>query len=136
MNNSFKCGLNNNLNNNWRRRSMEDCIFCKIINGEIPSEKVYEDEEILAFKDINPAAPVHILVIPKKHIKSLLEVNEEDSKIIAKIYEVINKIVKDMKMEEDGFRVIVNCGKDAGQEVMHLHFHLLGGKKLGDKIVG
>ena len=115
---------------------MEDCIFCKIINGEIPSEKVYEDEEILAFKDINPAAPVHILVIPKKHIKSLLEVNEEDSKIIAKIYEVINKIVKDMKMEEDGFRVIVNCGKDAGQEVMHLHFHLLGGKKLGDKIVG
>ena len=112
---------------------MEDCIFCKIINGEIPSEKVYEDEEILAFKDINPAAPVHILVIPKKHIKSLLEVNEEDSKIIAKIYEVINKIVKDMKMEEDGFRVIVNCGKDAGQEVMHLHFHLLGGKKLGDK---
>ena len=83
---------------------MEDCIFCKIINGEIPSEKVYEDEEILAFKDINPAAPVHILVIPKKHIKSLLEVNEEDSKIIAKIYEVINKIVKDMKMEEDGFR--------------------------------
>ena len=115
---------------------MEDCIFCKIINGEIPSEKVYEDEEILAFKDINPAAPVHILVIPKKHIKSLLEVNEEDSKIIAKIYEVINKIVKDMKMEEDGFRVIVNCGKDAGQEVMHLHLHLLGGKKLGDKIVG
>ena len=115
---------------------MEDCIFCKIINGEIPSEKVYEDEEILAFKDINPAAPVHILVIPKKHIKSLLEVNEEDSKIIAKIYEVINKIVKDMKMEQDGFRVIVNCGKDAGQEVMHLHFHILGGKKLGDKIVG
>ena len=115
---------------------MEDCIFCKIINGEIPSEKVYEDEEILAFKDINPAAPGHILVIPKKHIKSLLEVNEEDSKIIAKIYEVINNIVKDMKMEEDGFRVIVNCGKDAGQEVMHLHFHLLGGKKLGDKIVG
>ena len=115
---------------------MEDCIFCKIINGEIPSEPVYADEAILAFKDINPAAPVHILVIPKKHIKSLLEVNEEDSKIIAKIYEVINKIVKDMKMEEDGFRVIVNCGKDAGQEVMHLHFHLLGGKKLGDKIVG
>ena len=115
---------------------MEDCLFCKIINRKIPSTIVYEDEEILAFKDINPAAPVHILVIPKKHIKSLLEVNEEDSKIIAKIYEVINKIVKDMKMEEDGFRVIVNCGKDAGQEVMHLHFHLLGGKKLGDKIVG
>ena len=80
---------------------MEDCVFCKIIKGEIPSEKVYEDEEVLAFKDINPAAPIHILVIDK-----------------------------------EGFRVIVNCGKDAGQEVMHVHFHLLAGRKLGAKIVG
>ena len=115
---------------------MSDCIFCKIANKEIPTQAVYEDDMVIAFNDLEPQAPVHVLVIPKKHIKSLLEVNEEDSKIIAKIYEVINKIVKDMKMEEDGFRVIVNCGKDAGQEVMHLHFHLLGGKKLGDKIVG
>lgn len=115
---------------------MEDCIFCKIINGDIPSEKVYEDESVLAFKDIHPAAPIHVLVIPKKHIKSLLEVTNEDSEVISHIYEVINKIAKDMNIEEDGFRVIVNCGKDAGQEVMHLHFHLLAGKKLGTKIVG
>lgn len=114
---------------------MEDCIFCKIIKGEIPSEKVYEDEEILAFKDIQPAAPIHILIIPKKHIANLLEVKEE-SYLISHIYQVINKIVKDLKIEEDGFRVIVNCGKDAGQEVMHVHFHLLAGKKLGAKIVG
>ena len=115
---------------------MDNCVFCKIINGEIPSEKVYEDEEILAFKDINPAAPVHILIIPKKHIESLLDIKEEDERIVAKIYKVINKIAQEIGLEKDGFRVIVNCGKDAGQEVMHLHFHLLGGKKLGDKIVG
>lgn len=114
---------------------MEDCVFCKIIKGEIPSEKVYEDEEILAFKDIDPAAPIHILVIPKKHIANLLEVKEEDSYLIARIYQVINKIARDMGIEEDGFRVIVNCGKDAGQEVMHIHFHMLAGRKLGAKIV-
>lgn len=115
---------------------MEDCVFCKIINGEIPSEKVYEDEEILAFKDINPAAPIHILVIPKKHIENLLEVKDEDNYLIGKICKTINQIAKDLNIEKDGFRVIVNCGKDSGQEVMHLHFHLLGGRKLGAKIIG
>ena len=115
---------------------MEDCVFCKIIKGEIPSEKIYEDEEILAFKDIDPAAPIHILVIPKKHIENLLEVKEEDSYLIGRIYQVINKMAKDMGIEQDGFRVIVNCGKDAGQEVMHVHFPMLAGKKLGAKIVG
>ncbi|HBC84534.1 MAG TPA: histidine triad nucleotide-binding protein [Clostridiales bacterium] len=115
---------------------MEDCIFCKIIKGDIPADKVYEDDEILAFKDINPAAPIHMLVIPKKHITNLLEIETEDEILITKIYKVINKIVNDMNIEKDGFRVIVNCGRDAGQEVMHLHFHLLAGKKLGDKIVG
>lgn len=114
---------------------MEDCVFCKIIKGEIPSDKVYEDEEIIAFKDIQPAAPIHVLIIPKKHIENLLEVKEEDSYLISHIYQVINKIAKDLNIEEDGFRVIVNCGKDAGQEVMHLHFHLLAGRKLGSKIV-
>ena len=114
---------------------MEDCIFCKIVNGEIPSEKVYEDDEVLAFKDINPAAPIHILVIPKKHINNLLEVKEEENYLIGKCYTVINKIVKDLNVDKEGFRVIVNCGKDAGQEVMHLHFHLLAGTKLGTKIV-
>lgn len=115
---------------------MEDCVFCKIIKGEIPSEKVYEDKEVIAFKDIQPAAPIHILVIPKKHIENLLEVKEEDSYLIAHIYQIINKIAKDMNIEKEGFRVIVNCGKDAGQEVMHVHFHLLAGRKLGAKIVG
>ena len=115
---------------------MEDCIFCKIIKGEIPSEKVYEDDEILAFKDINPAAPIHILVIPKKHIDSLLKLEETDYELIGKIQKVINKLSKELNIEEEGFRVIVNCGKDAGQEVMHLHYHLLAGRKLGSKIVG
>ncbi len=115
---------------------MEDCVFCKIIKGEIPSEKVYEDEETIAFKDIQPAAPIHILVIPKKHIETLLDVKEEDSHLIAHIYQVINKIAKDMEIDKEGFRVIVNCGKDSGQEVMHIHFHLLAGRKLGAKIVG
>ena len=114
---------------------MSDCIFCKIINGEIPSEKVYEDDEVLAFKDINPVAPIHILVIPKKHITNLLEVKEENSYLIGKCYIAINKIVKELKIEKDGFRVIVNCGENAGQAVMHIHFHLIAGKKLGTKIV-
>ena len=114
---------------------MEDCLFCKIVKGEIPSEKVYEDEEVLAFKDINPAAPIHILVIPKKHITSLAHMEKEDERIIGKIYTTINKIAEDNGFKENGYRVIVNCGKDGGQEVMHLHFHVLAGTKLGEKIV-
>ena len=102
---------------------MEDC------------DKVYEDEEILAFRDINPAAPIHILVIPKKHIASLAHMEKEDEIIVGKIYGVINKIAEEQGFKENGYRVIVNCGKDAGQEVMHLHFHLLAGAKFGDKIV-
>lgn len=114
---------------------MEECLFCKIVKGEVPSTKVYEDEEILAFKDINPAAPIHILVIPKKHITSLTYIEKEDEALIGKIYRVINKIAEENGFKENGFRVIVNCGKDGGQEVMHLHFHLLAGKQLGEKIV-
>ena len=114
---------------------MEDCLFCKIIKGEIPSTKVYEDEDILAFNDINPAAPIHILVIPKKHIESLAHMEKEDEKIVGKIYGVINKIAEEKGFKDNGYRVIVNCGKDAGQEVMHLHFHILAGAKFGDKIV-
>ena len=113
-----------------------DCIFCKIINKEIPSEIVYEDEEIMAFKDINAVAPVHILVIPKKHISMLTELKEDDEKLIGRIYTVINKIANEQGIAQKGFRVIVNCGEDGCQEVKHIHFHLLGGKKLGEKIVG
>ena len=114
---------------------MDDCLFCKIVKGDIPSEKVYEDSEILAFKDINPAAPIHILVIPKKHITSLAHMEKEDEAIVGKIYGVINNIAKEQGFKENGYRVIVNCGKDGGQEVMHLHFHLLAGKQLGEKII-
>ncbi len=113
---------------------MEDCIFCKIIKGEIPSNKVYEDEEILAFRDINPVAPVHILVIPKKHLNSVLDLNKEDEILVGKIYTIINKIAKEENIDKTGFRVVVNCGEDGGQEVKHLHFHIIGGKKLGTKI--
>lgn len=113
-----------------------DCIFCKIINKEIPSEIIYEDEEILGFKDISPAAPVHILVIPKKHISALTELKEKDEQLIGKIYTAINKIAKEQGIFDRGFRVIANCGQDGCQEVKHIHFHLLGGKKLGEKIIG
>jgi histidine triad (HIT) family protein len=110
---------------------MNDCLFCKIIKKEIPSTIVYEDEQILAFRDINPVAPVHVLVIPKKHISSLINLEEQDEIVVGKIYGVINKIAKQENIFESGFRVIVNCGEDGGQEVKHLHFHLIGGKKLG-----
>lgn len=113
---------------------MESCLFCKIVKGEIPSTKVYEDEDILAFNDINPAAPIHILIIPKKHITSLAYMKKEDEQIIGKIYGVINKIAEEKGFKEKGYRVIVNCGEDGGQEIMHLHFHLLAGAKFGEKI--
>lgn len=112
-----------------------DCIFCKIIKGEILSSKVYEDEEVLAFNDINPAAPVHILVIPKKHITSLATMEDGEEIIISKIYKIINEIAENQGFKDNGYRVIVNCGKDGGQEVGHLHFHILAGKQLGEKIV-
>ncbi len=114
---------------------MEDCLFCKIIKGEIPSQKVYEDEEILAFKDINPAAPIHILVIPKKHITSIAHIEKEDEALIGRMHSVLNKIAEEQGVKDSGYRIIINCGKDGGQEVMHLHFHLLAGAKLGEKIV-
>ena len=107
-----------------------DCIFCKIIKGEIPSTKVYEDETVYAFKDIAPIAPVHILIIPKEHISKLEDVNETNSAVISHIFEVAAKIAKDMGLT-NGYRVVSNCGEDAGQTVFHIHFHLLAGRKLG-----
>ena len=98
---------------------MEDCIFCKIINKEVPSTIVYEDEDVIAFKDIHPVTPVHILVIPKKHISSLVDLKEEDEAVIGKIYTVINKIAKQEGILDKGFRVIVNCGEDGGQVPAH-----------------
>ncbi len=106
-----------------------DCLFCKIIKGEIPSTKVYEDENIYAFRDINPEAPCHILVIPKKHISSMDEITPENSVYVAKIFEKIPEIAK-IGGCANGYRVISNCGEDAGQSVHHLHFHVIGGVKL------
>lgn len=112
---------------------MENCIFCKIAAGIIPSFKVYEDEKILAFKDINPQAPIHVLVIPKKHIASVDEITSENSSVIAYIFENIPRIAKIAGLE-NGYRVISNCGPDACQTVLHLHFHILGGAHLAEKM--
>ncbi len=106
-----------------------DCVFCKIVAGDIPSTKVYEDERVLAFRDINPEAPVHILVVPKEHISSCDEINCDNSEIISRIFEVIPKIAKDEGLS-NGYRVITNVGPDGGQSVPHMHFHILGGVKL------
>ncbi len=108
---------------------MENCLFCKIIAGTIPSTKVYEDELVLAFRDIAPMAPTHILVIPKTHIDSCNGVNKDNSGVVAHIFEVIPQIAKAEGLE-NGYRVVSNCGTDAGQTVQHLHFHILGGKQL------
>ena len=112
---------------------MENCIFCKIAAGEIPSTKVYEDEQILAFRDIAPMAPTHILVIPKAHIGSVSQINAENAAIIAHIFMVIPKIAAAEGLE-NGYRVVSNCGPDAGQTVHHLHFHILGGKQLSTEM--
>ena len=109
---------------------MTDCIFCKIIAGEIPSKKIYEDDKVLAFYDIEPSAPVHFLVIPKAHIASVNEINEENADIISHIFKSINKIVQELNIANTGYRVITNCGEDGGQTVGHLHFHIIGGRKL------
>ena len=111
-----------------------DCLFCKIIAGEIPSTKVYEDETVYAFRDINPQAPVHILVVPKEHVCCARAIDETNSQLVAKCFEAIAKIAKAEGLD-NGYRVINNCGEDGGQTVMHLHFHLLGGLKLSEKMV-
>ncbi len=110
-----------------------DCLFCKIAQGEIPSKKVYEDDKILAFHDISPMAPVHVLVIPKIHIENVDDVNGENSAYVAYIFEKIPRIAK-AAGAKNGYRVITNCGADGCQSVMHLHFHILGGVKLPEKM--
>ena len=109
---------------------MSDCIFCKIAKGEIPSNKVYEDEKILCFHDISPAAPVHILMIPKEHIQSVNHIDNENSQIIAHIFATIPEVTKKLGIDESGYRVVTNILEDGGQTVPHLHFHILGGRNL------
>ena len=113
---------------------MSDCLFCKIIAGDIPSTKVYEDDTVFAFRDIAPQAPTHILVIPKTHISGCNAVTGENSAVIAHIFEVIAQIAKAEGLE-GGYRVVSNCGDDAGQTVHHLHFHVLGGAPMGEKLL-
>ena len=112
----------------------ENCLFCKILAGEIPSAKVYEDEYVFAFRDINPQAPVHILVVPKEHIPCTDAIDESNCAYVAKCFEAIAKIAKAEGLKT-GYRVINNCGEDGGQTVMHLHFHIIGGTKLSEKII-
>lgn len=109
---------------------MNDCVFCKIIAGEIPSKKLYEDELCLAFYDIAPLAPQHFLVIPKEHLTGANRINEENAAVVGHIFAVITKLTSVLGFS-DGYRVVTNCGDDAGQTVKHLHFHVLGGKQLG-----
>ncbi len=113
---------------------MSDCLFCKIASGEVPSKKVYENEYVYAFYDIHPVAPVHVLVIPKIHIESINEVNDENIDYVKNILLSIKEVAKICGVYDKGYRVITNCGEDGGQVVPHLHFHIIGGKKLGPKI--
>ncbi|MEG2712155.1 MAG: histidine triad nucleotide-binding protein [Clostridia bacterium] len=114
---------------------MEDCLFCKIVKGDVPSKVVYETEDVLVFEDIHPVAPVHVLVIPKVHIQDMNYINEDNSRIVSKIYEAIAHVAKELNIDKEGYRVICNCGENGGQVVNHLHYHLLGGKHLGMKLV-
>ncbi|MEK6645218.1 MAG: histidine triad nucleotide-binding protein [Candidatus Firestonebacteria bacterium] len=108
---------------------MEDCIFCKIAKKEIKSKIVYSDEEIVAFEDVNPQAPIHILIIPRKHIPKILDIDETDKNILFRLIAIANKLANDNKIAESGFRLVLNCNSDAGQTVFHIHLHLLGGRK-------
>ena len=107
-----------------------DCIFCKIISGDIPSNKAYEDDKVLAFYDLEPQAPVHILIVPKEHIACAADITPENSAVIAHIFEVAAVIAKEKGLD-DGFRIVNNCGESAGQTVKHIHFHLMGGRDFG-----
>lgn len=107
-----------------------DCLFCKIINGEIPSNKVYEDEKVYAFYDISPAAPVHVLIIPREHIPSANALTAENAPVVGHIFRVAAELAKELGIAESGYRIVNNCGEDGGQTVPHLHFHLLGGRSL------
>ena len=109
---------------------LTDCLFCKIVKKELPSEIVYEDDDMLAFRDIKPQAPVHVLIIPKRHIETLADLTEDDEDIIGHAMFVASRVARDLGIGE-GFRVVANCGKEAGQSVFHIHMHLLGGRSLG-----
>ena len=111
-----------------------ECVFCQIVDGKVPSEILYRDEEVIAFRDINPEAPVHILIIPKKHIPSLAHLPKEQSSLIGHMANIANQLAKKEGISEKGYRLVINCGEQGGQLVPHLHIHLLGGKKLPNSL--
>ena len=111
---------------------MEDCIFCKIANGTIPSKKVYEDDEVVAFDDIHPMAPVHVIIIPKKHIPTMLDVTKTDMSSIGSMFNAAQEVAQIKGINERGFRAVINCNEEGGQVIFHMHMHVLGGKKLKD----
>ena len=107
---------------------MSECLFCMINKGDLPAEKVFDSDEVFAIKDINPQAPVHLLIIPKKHFSTVLEIQKEDHRLIGSIYSIANQLAKNNGLDKTGFRIVVNCGVEAGQSVFHIHYHLLGGR--------
>ena len=109
---------------------MSDCLFCKIAAGEIPTEKVYEDDDVIAFNDINPQAPTHVLVIPRSHIATTNDIAPEDEAVVGKLFTVAAKIAKDRGIDASGYRSVMNCNADSGQLVFHIHLHVLGGRKM------
>ena len=109
---------------------MQSCVFCKIVAGEIPCKKVYEDDTLFAFEDVNPAAPTHILIIPKKHMETLHEIQDTDKELIGSIFVAANEIARKQGIAQEGFRIVANCGENGGQTVFHIHFHLLGGRRM------
>jgi histidine triad (HIT) family protein len=110
---------------------MSDCLFCRIVEGKVPANVVYRDDSVVAFRDITPRAPVHILLIPRKHIVSVLDVEPNDGVLVGQIFQVAARLAREQGIAESGFRVVVNAGPDAGQSVFHLHYHLLGGRQMG-----
>ncbi|MCG8035521.1 MAG: histidine triad nucleotide-binding protein [Candidatus Thiodiazotropha taylori] len=109
---------------------MSDCLFCKFVSGEISVEAVYEDDDVLAFRDINPQAPCHVLIIPKKHISTLNDLSGEDAELMGKLYLAATKVAKQEGIDEAGYRTVMNCNEQAGQTVFHIHLHLLGGRRM------
>ena len=110
---------------------MEDCLFCKMVAGEIKPDVVYEDNDVLAFRDINPQAPVHVLVIPKRHIATLNALQDEDAELVGRLYLAARQVAQQEEIDESGYRTLVNCNRDGGQDVFHVHLHLLGGRRMG-----
>lgn len=111
-----------------------DCIFCQIVAGKVPSEILYQDEEVIAFRDINPQAPIHLVIIPKRHIPSLTHLSEEDSPLMGHMVNIANQLARREGIAESGYRLAINCGKQGGQLVPHLHMHLVGGRRLSDAL--